>query len=642
MARPTHQHDLIRHYTLNEIDLSIIRQRRGSANRLGFAVHPCYMRYPGVILGADETPFLPMLRLIATQLNVSVDSWTQYGQRAETRREHLLELQSIFGFQPFTMQHYRSAVHGLDELAWQTDKGMVLASALIEWLRSRLILLPSIHVVERICAEAITRAMRRIYVCLTQTLTAEHKQHLDALLNFRESSKVSVLVWLRQSPSALNAKHILEHIDRLKTMEALRLPAGIERQIHQNRLLKLAREGGQMTAQHIRDLEATRRYATLVSVVLEARATVIDETVDLHDRIMGALFNRAKRDHEEQFQRSGKAINEKVRLYGRIGCVLLEAKQSGSDPFAAIESIISWEAFTRSVTEAQALAQSENFDYLHRIGTRYTQIRRYAPAFLEALQMKAAPAACSILEAVKTLKSLNVDHTRKVPQNAPVSFVKKRLESLVFTDSGVDRRYYELCTLSELKNTLRSGDIWVQGSRQFKDFNEYLLPNEKFIAIKQARELPLAVSIDCDQYLHDRLSLLEEQLKIVNQLAKADELPDALITESGLKITPLSDSAEALMQQAYGLLPHVKITELLMDVEEWTGFARYFTHLKSGGITQHKTLLLTTILADAINIGLTKMAESCPGMSYAKLAWLQAWHIRDETYSAALAELVNA
>ncbi len=36
------------------------------------------------------------------------------------------------------------------------------------------------------------------------------------------------------------------------------------------------------------------------------------------------------------------------------------------------------------------------------------------------------------------------------------------------------------------------------------------------------------------------------------------------------------------------------------------------------------------------------MAESCPGTTYAKLAWLQAWHTRDETYSTALAELVNA
>ena len=90
------------------------------------------------------------------------------------------------------------------------------------------------------------------------------------------------------------------------------------------------------------------------------------------------------------------------------------------------------------------------------------------------------------------------------------------------------------------------------------------------------------------------------------------------------------------------LLPHVKITELLLEVDEWTGFTRHFTHLKTGDAAQDKTVLLTTILADAINLGLTKMAESCPGTTYAKLSWLQAWHIRDETYSAALADLVNA
>ncbi|MCS6040309.1 hypothetical protein LNP20_30090 [Klebsiella pneumoniae subsp. pneumoniae] len=53
------------------------------------------------------------------------------------------------------------------------------------------------------------------------------------------------------------------------------------------------------------------------------------------------------------------------------------------------------------------------------------------------------------------------------------------------TDTGIDRRYYELCALSELKNALRSGDIWVQGSRQFKDFEDYLVPPAKFASLKR-------------------------------------------------------------------------------------------------------------------------------------------------------------
>ncbi|KPY25511.1 TnpA transposase [Pseudomonas syringae pv. papulans] len=49
LALPDSQDDLIRYYTFNESDLSLIRQRRGDANRLGFAVQLCLLRYPGYL-----------------------------------------------------------------------------------------------------------------------------------------------------------------------------------------------------------------------------------------------------------------------------------------------------------------------------------------------------------------------------------------------------------------------------------------------------------------------------------------------------------------------------------------------------------------------------------------------------------------
>lgn len=242
---------MIRHYTFSEADLSIIRQRCGQANRLGFVVQFSYLRFPGIILGVDEPPFPPLLKLIADQLKVSVESWNEYGQREQTRCEHLIELQTVFGFQTFTMSHYRQAAHTLTELAMQTDKGVVLADALID--------------------------------------------------------------------------------------------------------------------------------------------------------------------------------------------------------------------------------------------------RRYSPEFLEVLKLRAAPAAKDMLDAIEVLRGMNSDNARKVPADAPTDFIKPRWQKLVMTDTGIDRRYYELCALSELKNALRSGDIWVQGSRQFKDFEDYLVPPVKFASLKQASDLPLAV-----------------------------------------------------------------------------------------------------------------------------------------------------
>jgi hypothetical protein len=73
--------------------------------------------------------------------------------------------------------------------------------------------------------------------------------------------------------------------------------------------------------------------------------------------------------------------------------------------------------------------------------------------------------------------------------DAPVDFIKKRWEKLVFTEGGVDRRYYELCAVSELENALRSGDVWVEGSRQHKEFDEYLITAEKFTTLKAAGKL---------------------------------------------------------------------------------------------------------------------------------------------------------
>ena len=651
LAFPTSDDELIRHYTFTESDLSAIRQRRGNQNRLGFAVQLCYLRHPGFALPTEGEPPAALLSFVARQLGVEASLWTQYAQRPSTRREHLAELQAWLKLTPFGLSDYRRFVRFLSELAQQTDRGIVLASAFIEAVREQRVLMPGVEVIERVCAEALTRGTRQVHEALTVSLSENHRQALDNMLSVREGTNISGLTWLRQPPGSPNAKHILNHIERLKAIEAMALPDGLERMVHQNRLLKLAREGGQMTAQHLRDFEDRRRYATLVALILDTRATLTDEIIDLNDRIIGTIFNRAKRHHAERFQRSGKAVNDKVRLYSRIGRALLNAKQSGADPFAAIEAIVPWEVFTQSVTQAEELAQSADFDFLPLISEGFTQLRRYTPALLETLYLTAAPTARDLLKGVETLKAMNQSQARKVPENAPTSFVSRRWEKVIYTNNGgnndgLDRRFYELCVLSGLKNALRSGDIWVRGSRQFKDFEEYLLPALRFSAQRDRQELGLAVDTDCECFLQTRLALLERELVKVERLAAQNELPDATIADGSLKVTPLTNAvpteAETLIRQVSALMPHLKITELLMEVDGWTDFTRHFTHLKNNEPATDKSLLLTAILADGINLGLAKMAECCPGTTYAKLSWLQAWHIRDETYSAALTDLVNA
>jgi TnpA family transposase len=268
--------------------------------------------------------------------------------------------------------------------------------------------------------------------------------------------------------------------------------------VHQNYWLKLAREGGQCTVQHLAELEPLRRHATLTSLALDLTATLTDEALNMFEHLVGKLFKKSERAHTEQFHASGKSINEKVRLYVRVGQALIKARSSGGDAFAAIEAVLPWSKFESTVAEAQTLAQPEEFDYLALLDDRYSSVRKFAPLLLAHFEFYAAPAAAELLRALDLLRDLNASGKRTLPDHVPTGFVKPRWRPYVFTAGGVDRHFYELCALAELRDRLRAGDIWVTGSRQYRDFETYLIPAATF---KTMQEEPLPLAIDNAQAL---------------------------------------------------------------------------------------------------------------------------------------------
>ena len=631
---------------LNEPDIALINKHRRPANRLGFAVLLCYLRGPGFIPDKSSAPHNGVVSRVASRLKLQPDLWPEYASREQTRWEHLTELYRYLELSPFSRSMQKDCIRHLHPYAMRTDKGFMLAEEMLSWLHNNNVIFPSVEVIERTLAEVVTLANRSVFSTLTAQLEKQHKSALDSLL-ISEGEQPSRLAWLLQPPGKINGKNVLQHIDRLNSIAALGLPDGIALSVHQNRLLKLAREGRKMSSRDLAKFTDVRRYATLVCIITEARATLTDEVIDLHERILGSLFSRAKRTQAERLQQTGKLIQSKLKQYVTVGQALLNARESGEDPWTAIEDVLPWQEFINSVEETRFLSRKGNFDALHLITEKYSTLRKYAPRMLSALQFMATPAAQALSDALDTITEMYRKQLRKVPPSAPTGFIPESWRKLVLTPSGIDRKYYEFCVLNELKGALRSGDIWVKGSRRYKNFDDYLIPTAEFEKSRHNDQLQLAVQTDSQAYLQARMTLLASRLEEVNAMALAGDLPDVDISDKGVKITPLENSVPSgvspFADLVYGMLPHPKITEILEEVDSWTGFTRHFAHLKNNNVRpKDGRLLLTTILADGINLGLTKMAESCPGATRSSLEGIQAWYIRDETYSAALAELVNA
>ena len=109
-----------------------------------------------------------------------------------------MELQTWLDMTMFPASNYLPLVHELADLAWETDRGIVLAEALAELLRRQRVILPTVDVIERVCGEAVTLGTRQEYEALTTALSDDHRLALDRLLAIREGTKGSGLIWLRQ------------------------------------------------------------------------------------------------------------------------------------------------------------------------------------------------------------------------------------------------------------------------------------------------------------------------------------------------------------------------------------------------------------------------------------------------------------
>jgi len=223
--------------------------------------------------------------------------------------------------------------------------------------------------------------------------------------------------------------------------------------------LRQARE----SPQNLSTLEAGRR-ATLVAYLLDRAASLTDEALEMHDRMVGEAMAGAKRTRDENLKGRGKQVNEKVGLYAGVGKALIKARESGADPYALLEEFVPWERFVETVAEAEDLAVPEAFDFLEHLKNHHKRLRRYAPLLMETFRFSAAPPS----ELARGGGSPEGDEPDEEAQGAG-----RRSHGLREAPVGAARlrrgrlhRQGRLkgCVLSGLKDGLRSGDVYTSTS----------------------------------------------------------------------------------------------------------------------------------------------------------------------------------
>jgi TnpA family transposase len=645
---PADRDEALRRCALAPEDLALARRRRRSHNRLGFAVQLALVRDLGRPLRLDEAPPAAVVEAVADQLGIEPAVFAPYARRDGTRREHAGEIAALLDLRGMRQADYRTSIRAAATCAAGTDRGEPIARAVIEDLKERRITVPAPALVERLALAGRAWARRQSHRDLAHGLDDAQRALLEALLTDRAEDGRTLHGWIAEAREGPTLKNLAGVTARLEVLRRIRIDDERRHTVHANRYAILARETCILPARALLRLAVERRLATLTAFVIERQAVLTDLAVETFDKLVGSARRTAERRREENLLAQAEALATVAQDHVALGRALLEARRAGGGLSDAVERALGWERLAASVEVAEDAAggRAESDGIGEMIGRRST-LRQAAAILFETFRFRLHRADDPLLAAIGLLSELYRGSRRKLAGRVPTVFLRRAWRSRVKAGpDGLDPRAYGVAVIVHLRDRLRAGDVWVEGSRAYRRFEDHLLPSVTFAALRAKGRLGLALPDTAETWLEMRGAFLRTKLKAVLAAAAGGKLVDASLTEAGLKVAPIRreqrDRAKALSRRLYALVPRIRITDLLAEVNGWTGFAGRFTHFRTGEADAQLPALMGAILADATNLGLDRMAESSRGLTIHQLNLVIDRHVRPETYAAALAAVVDA
>lgn len=617
MKIPEDEFSIGSYYTFSKEDLEIIMKHRKEENQLGFAIQLALLRYPG--WSYTSFKYIPenVIKYIAKQVGTVPKALKYYAKRENTIWNHIQEIRSHYGLNLFNSEIYEKTKLYLFNIATKNDDTLILMNRAIDYLREQKVILPAITTIEKLVWESKNESEKFVINTIINSLNQIQRKKLDDIV-FLHSNKLkgkTILGCLKKPIGAPSPDNFLKAIDKLEYIRLIKLESINLSDLHPNKINKIYSLGQRYEPLAFREFNADKRHALLAVFLLNLSKDLIDKSFEIHDRLIITLMAKGRKAQEELQKQNGKKINEKIIQFTNIGQALIKAKENNLDPYKVIEEIMDWSTLVKSIEEDKTLTRPEDYDYLDLLHRRYSFLRRYTPKLLKVLEFKSTKSNEPILESIKIIKYLNESGKRKVPENSPVDFISKRWKNHVFEkDGSINRHYYEMALLTELRDRVKAGDISISGSKQYKDFEDYLLSKNEWINSKENNKL--SVSLSFDEYIQDRLNSLNERLRWLSKNMK--NISTISIDKCKISISRLENitpkETKELSFSLYKLLPKIKLTDLLMDVARITGFHKEFIHASTNKKpdTEDTILIMAALLGIGTNIGLSKMADATP------------------------------
>jgi Domain of unknown function (DUF4158) len=345
---------------------------------------------------------------ITRQLGITETEGLKRYATSEKRWDHAAEIRRTYGYRDFHQGSEAAALtRWLANRAWVgAERPSVLFDLATARLVERKVLLPGVTVLARLVAQVRDQAASRLWRTLARALKPCQAACLETLLVADESSRQSPLERLRRAPTRVSVAGMVEALERLREIRALGVGHIDLSTVPPVRVQALARFAAAARAQAIARMPPLRRHATLLAFAKVQETAALDDVVDLLDQLITAMLARVEQAGQRRRLRTLKDLDSAALLLHEACLVLLDPACNDRLVRNAVFARVSRDQLTQAVAQVADLVSPLDDHYFEDLRTRYSQVRRFLPALLEAVEFVATDAGRPATQAFRFLQAI--------------------------------------------------------------------------------------------------------------------------------------------------------------------------------------------------------------------------------------------
>lgn len=573
------------------------------------------------------------------------------------KQRHVALLREFLGVRPL----------GKEGLAWLDTAALSAAqtkhvipdivNVLLEELVHHRYELPGFRTLELAAIRAREQVHEGYFRSIGQALASDVRKLIDELLSAKEGSRYTGWHTLKREPGRPTNKEVrtyLQHIRMLQQLAEKLPPIDIPvPKLKQFRTMARA-----LDASELAELAEDKRYALATIFIRAQYAKTLDDAAELFIKQVRNLENLAQQKLIAYQLEHAKRADY---LIGQLKDMLQAFQLDGTDSQRV-------DAISDSLRADIALLLAECDEHMAYAGKNYLPFMllpygTVRPLLLNGLELM-------------TLRSTSLDAGMEPLIAAVLALRNQRRELIEVASLGLDvekdfewlskawhqhvfgkkasvlgagwmhRKYFELAVLVQVKDELKSGDLFIPHSERFDDYREQLIDEATFSQELEAYGEISGLPIDAESFISGLRSELADLANAVDQRfpenVHADLIEGRLVLRKARR--PEVSSAIATVDRL--ITEHMlatSIVDVLIDTAQWLQIHRHFRPF-AGTEAQVDDLprrVITTLFCYGCNLGPTQTARSVKGFSRRQISWLNLKYIDEGTLERAITEVIN-